>query len=134
MAKHKKSAKQTQPSESAPQQGLGDAVDSLVLAVYGQKQQQTAAALLDASSAVEAAAEDLKLHDRQVAADHTEATADWLEAAAQKVIRMEPGEVTEVLSDAADKHPALFIGSAALGGAALVLWLQSINRRAATGQ
>ncbi|RVU36566.1 hypothetical protein EOI86_15370 [Hwanghaeella grinnelliae] len=133
MAKQKKSAKKAQTAEPAPQ-GLGEAMESLVMAVYGQKQQQTAAALLDASSAVEAAAEDLKLHDRRVAAEHTEATADWLETAAQKVIRMEPGEVTDVLADAADKHPALFIGTAALGGAALVLWLQSINRRAATAQ
>ena len=133
MAKNKKSAQAAKMSAPEPQ-GLGDAMESLVMAVYSQKQQQTAAALLDASSAVEAAAEDLKLHDRRVAADHTEATADWLDTAAQKVIRMEPGEVTEVLADAADRHPALFIGSAALGGAALILWLQSMNRRASTAQ
>ncbi len=130
MAKHKKSADPAQTTEPAPQ-SIGGAVESLLMAVYGQKQQQTAAALLDASSAVDAAAEDLKLHDRRFAADQTEATADWLETAAQKIIRMEPEDVTEVLADTAEKNPALFIGGAALGGAALVLWLQSVNRRAA---
>lgn len=130
MAKKKKSAKPEQTLEPAPQ-SVGGALESLVAAVYGQKQQQTAAALLDASSAVEAAAEDLKLHDRQFAADHTEATAEWLEDAAQKVIRMEPEDIKAILARTADKNPALFIGGAALGGAALVLWLQSLSRHAA---
>lgn len=133
MAKQKKSARKAKNSKPAPQ-SLGDAMDSVLMAVYGQKQQQTAAALLDASSAVEAAAEDLKLHDRKAAADHTESAADWLETAAQRVIRMEPSDLTDVLSDAAEKNPALFIGGAALGGAALVLWLRSLNQRAAAGQ
>lgn len=133
MAKSKKSGKKTQATEPAPQ-SVGGAVESVLMAIYGQKQQQTAAALLDASSAAEAAAADLKLHDRQIAADYTETTAEWLEAGAQKVIRMEPEDVTGCLADAAEKNPALFVGAAALGGAALALWLRSVNQRAAAEQ
>ncbi|WP_425407448.1 hypothetical protein [Hwanghaeella sp.] len=128
MSQQGKSAQATQSGENAPQ-GIGDAIQSLVSAVYGQKQQQAAAALLDASSAVEAAADDLKLHGRSNAAEHTETAADWLENTAQRVIRTNPNEVTDFLAEAAEKNPALFIGSAALGGAALVLWLQSVSRR-----
>lgn len=129
MAKQKKSAEKAQCAEPASQ-GVGDAVEQLLMAVYGRKQQQTAAALLDAASAVEAAAEDLKLHDRKTAADQTELAADWLENTAQQVIRLEPSQITDALADAAERNPTLFIGSAALGGAALALWLQHLSKQA----
>lgn len=112
-------------TRTAPDREAADAlVGSILTYVFGEPRNAVSAAMLDASSAAHAAAEDLETNQRDDAAGLLDLAADWLGSQGRRLLRTTPEEAVATVSCAARERPALFLAGAAAAGAAAVLWLQ----------
>lgn len=110
----------TGPDREATDALLG----SILTYAFGEPRNAVSAAMLDASSAAHAAAEDLETNQRDDAAGLLDLAADWLGSQGRRLLRTSPEEAVAAVSCAARQRPALFLAGAAAAGAAAVLWLQ----------
>lgn len=98
--------------------------NSVLSFCFGEPRNYASAALLDAASAVDAAADDLQHKNRAEIADAVRSAADWLDDTGKMLLRAAPEDATEMIADFAKDRPAVYLAGAAALGASAALWIQ----------